>query len=274
MNVNPPWESQMKPFQVVDNLFFVGTQQASSHLIDTGCGLILLDTGYPKDLYLILDGIYQLGFDPHDIKYILHSHGHIDHFGGTRCLVELTDAKTFIGRQDADAVLGKNRLSYAEELGMRLQEPFYPDVLLDDGDIVSLGAAKIRCVHTPGHTQGTFSFFFDVFHGNAVHHVGMHGGVGVNSMERFYLEQHGLPLSLRDDFRAGLEMLKQEPVDIFIGNHQDQCNTIDKFNRITTGEANAFIDPDAWSDFLKQCALRLDALLFRESCKNKEESAL
>ena len=84
MNLQPPWESQMKPFKIAENLYFVGTKRASSHLIDTGCGLILLDTGYPKDLYLILDGIYRLGFNPSDIKYILHSHGHIDHFGGTK----------------------------------------------------------------------------------------------------------------------------------------------------------------------------------------------
>ena len=274
MKVQPPWESQMKPFRIAGNLYFIGTQQASSHMIDTGCGLILLDTAFPKNLYLILDGIYQLGFDPYDVKCILHSHGHIDHFGGTRYLTELTGAKTFIGRQDADTVQGKNNLSFTSELGMTLEEPFNPDVLLEDGDIVSLGKTKIRCVHTPGHTQGTFSFFFDIVQGDTVYHVGMHGGVGTNSMERSYLEQHELPLSLRDDFRAGLEKLRQESVDIFIGNHQDQCDTIGKFNRINAGEKDAFIDPSAWGKFLEKCAKRLDEMLAVEANENSKESTL
>jgi len=88
-------------------------------------------------------------------------------------------------------------------------------------------------------------------------------------MEQSYLEQHDLPKSLRDDFRAGLEKLKSEPVDIFIGNHQDQCDTIGKFNRITAGETNAFIDPAAWGVFLEKCGARLDELMFQESNTNE-----
>ena len=84
------WESRMEPFRVFGNLYFVGTEPASAHLIDTGAGLILLDSGYPETLYLVLDSIRRLGFRLEDLALILHSHGHIDHIGGTRALVELT----------------------------------------------------------------------------------------------------------------------------------------------------------------------------------------
>lgn len=91
----------MEPFRVFGNLYFVGTEPASAHLIDTGAGLILLDSGYPETLYLVLDSIRRLGFRLEDLALILHSHGHIDHIGGTRALVELTGAKTAIGAADA-----------------------------------------------------------------------------------------------------------------------------------------------------------------------------
>lgn len=78
------WESRMEPFRVFGNLYFVGTKPASAHLIDTGAGLILLDSGYPETLYLVLDSIRRLGFRLEDLALILHSHGHIDHIGGTR----------------------------------------------------------------------------------------------------------------------------------------------------------------------------------------------
>ena len=48
--IEHPWEGQIAPFQLAGNIFFVGTHQASSHLIDTGDGLILIDTGYANAL--------------------------------------------------------------------------------------------------------------------------------------------------------------------------------------------------------------------------------
>ena len=96
----------MDPFRIFGNLYFVGTTFVSSHVIDTGEGLILLDSGYPQCTYLVTEGMRRLGLDPMDIKYILHSHGHYDHIGGTRALVELTGTKTIIGREDVDYANG------------------------------------------------------------------------------------------------------------------------------------------------------------------------
>ena len=95
-----PWKGAFPPFKVFGNLYFVGTDPASTHVIDTGDGLIMLDTGYQHSLYLVLDGMYRLELDPRQLKYILLTHGHIDHLGAARALVELTGAKTAIGEED------------------------------------------------------------------------------------------------------------------------------------------------------------------------------
>lgn len=254
----------MRPFRVFGNLYFVGTKPASAHLIDTGDGLVLLDSGYAETLYLVLDSIRELGYNPRELKYVLHSHGHIDHAGATRQLVELTGAKTAIGRADRDSVTGARDLSYAAELGMRFEGTFEPDLLLDDGDEIRLGNTVFRCLHTPGHTEGTMSWFFDVRDGERVLRAGTHGGVGMNSMRCAYLEKYGLPLTLREDFRAGLRRLRGERVDVFIGNHQEQCDTLGKYARILRGETDAFADPAAWPAFLEKCEQNLDALLASE----------
>lgn len=52
----------MKPFRMVGNLYFVGTHKASSHLIDTGSGLILIDTGYEETADVIVESVTGLGF--------------------------------------------------------------------------------------------------------------------------------------------------------------------------------------------------------------------
>ena len=141
----------VKPFCIWGNLYFVGTEEASTHIVDTGDGLIMFDSGYQKTLYLVIHNMHLCGLNPLDLKYIVHTHGHIDHFGGTKALAELTGAKTFLGRNDRKYANGELDLSYAKELGMEFTETFEPDVLLDDGDIIELGNSQIKALATRGN---------------------------------------------------------------------------------------------------------------------------
>ena len=100
--IENPWDGKMKPFKIIGNVYFVGTFQASSHLIDTGDGFILIDTGYANTLDLVIESIGELGFNLKDIKYIINTHWHGDHTQGTKGMVELTGAKTLIGRYDEE----------------------------------------------------------------------------------------------------------------------------------------------------------------------------
>src|ERR1700690_21131 len=73
----PPAEAQAwKPFQIFDNLYYVGPQTASTYLIKSDKGLILIDPTYNWATDMVLANIRKLGFDPADIKYILITHGH------------------------------------------------------------------------------------------------------------------------------------------------------------------------------------------------------
>jgi metallo-beta-lactamase class B len=78
-----PYRYAVKPFCIYGNLFFVGNSDVSAHLIDTGDGLILIDTTYPTTAAMLIQSIWEVGFNPKDIKYIIHTHGHYDHFGAT-----------------------------------------------------------------------------------------------------------------------------------------------------------------------------------------------
>ena len=95
-----PWLWDVAPFKILDGLYYVGNRDVSCHLFDTGQGLLLLDTSYTQAAYLLLESIRALGFEPRDIKWILHSHGHIDHFGCTRMLVEKYGCKTYFPAAD------------------------------------------------------------------------------------------------------------------------------------------------------------------------------
>lgn len=245
-----PWEVQAKPFKIIGNVYFVGNTSASSHLIDTGDGLILIDSGYQEYLYQLIDSIYALGFNPHDVKYLIHSHGHIDHCGATKAFVELYGAKTFIGRGDEEFVNGKLDLTWAKELGLTYDGVFEADVIMEDGDVIELGNTKIKILSTPGHTPGTVSIFFDTKEDGQTYTVAMHGGVGVGSMKLEWLKKYDLSADCRQKFLEGIERLKKIDVDVFIGNHAWNNDTFGKYQRSLTEDKNPFIDSGEWVRFL------------------------
>jgi metallo-beta-lactamase class B len=246
-----PWEYHVHPFRIIGNLYYVGNKDVSSHLIDTGEGLILLDTAFPQTVYLLLESIRRLGFDPDDIRYILHCHGHYDHFGGTRAIVELTGAKTGLGKEDIEILRDRPELSWAPEYGVRFYETFQVDVPLSDGDTISLGNTSIECLHIPGHTPGSMAYFWQVRHSGQDYTVGIHGGPGRNTLTEDYLEQYHLPLSRRDQYMSSLRRLKGRRVDIFIGAHPSQNATLHKCSLMSKGH-NPFLDETAWPAYLDE----------------------
>ena len=261
-----PWVGYMPPFKMIGNLYFVGTEPASTHIIDTGDGLIMLDSGYQHSLYLVLQNMHMLGLDPMNIKFIVHTHGHIDHCGATRALVEMTGAKTFLGEPDRDYVNGKLDLSWAKELGVHL-ETFEPDILVHDGDEITLGNTTLKAVATPGHTPGAMSYLFNVECEGRTLTAGLHGGAGLNTLRRDFLDRYGLSDDCRRDFLCSAERLKTLKVDIFLGNHAGQSGTAAKYQHLLAGNTDAFIDPAGWVDFAESCKKRVLALIEKETAK-------
>lgn len=234
----------MTPFRIIGNVYFVGTFQASCHLIDTGDGLILIDPGYENTLYLVIDSIYQLGFDPKNIKYIVNTHWHHDHTEATAALADLSGAKTLLGRYDQQKAL----------------QFFQPDILLKDGDTLTLGNTTLTFLETPGHTKGTVSFFFETEENGTCYRVGMFGGAGANTMAQGRLDFEGA----RESYRASLHRLQKEHVDVFIGNHVWNNDTFVKGNILLETGENQFIDAQLWHTFLDFCEKRLDSVIAKD----------
>lgn len=235
---------KMTPFKIVGNVYFVGTYQASCHIIDTGEGLIMIDPGYSATAYLVIDSLYRSGFDPRDIKYIINTHWHGDHTEATADFADLSGAKTLIGRDDA----------------AKAKRHFVPDILIDDGDTLTLGNTTIRFVHTPGHTKGTVSFFFDTVEDGRSYRVGSFGGAGLNTMVPEAFDFDGC----REAYFASLARLKKERVDVFIGNHTWNNDTYGKSIGLLEGKSNGFINSEIWLTFLNTYENRLIKIIENE----------
>ena len=253
-----PDKYALEPFQIFGNLYYVGDKKVTSHLIDTGDGLILFDTGYGHTLPMQLHSIRALGFDPMDIRYIIHSHGHFDHFGSGNELRALTGAKVCMSGVDTRLLREKPERALIQ-WGPRPNDPVcWPDVELEDGDHIRLGNTDITCVLSPGHTCGTMTFFFDVTDGEKTLRAGYFGGAGLLTVYKDYCRKFDLPLNKSQMLADTLQKLKAYHVDVMLGNHPPQNRTLEKRQWMLDhpGE-NDFLDPDAWLQFLEAQEERL-----------------
>ena len=255
--------SDIKPSRLYRNIYFVGSSKVSVHLIETEVGLILIDTGYPSMYEQILCSIETLGFNAKDICAVFHSHGHVDHFGCTEKIKALCGAKTYISRIDNDIVNGKLDLSWSKELKISLLPFFDCDVLVEDGDVFTFGSTSVRCRLTPGHTDGVLSFFITVPDGQGgTVTAAMHGGIGLNTMKKAWLDSYGFSTRCRDVFRQGLHDLASEKVDLVLGNHPGQSGTVEKIAAIDEGKS--ILDPEEWQKFLLKTEKNLDKMIAEE----------
>lgn len=248
-----PSDYRLEPFCIFGNLYYVGDKKVCMHLIDTGEGLILFDTGYRHALHLLLENIRSLGFSPEDIKYIIHSHGHFDHFGGGNELRRRYKAKVFMSAVDTQLLRERPDRALLDLGPVPGDTICWPDVEIRDGDVVSLGGTAIRCVLTPGHTMGTMTFFFDVTDGRTTHKVAYMGGVGFLSVYKEFCRAYGLPENKCELMRQSIVKVRNEAVDIVIGNHPNHNCTLEKRQwMLDNPGTNPFINPNAWNIFLTE----------------------
>ena len=92
------------------------------------------------------------------IKAIANSHAHIDHILGARDVKNATGASFLLHPEDV--ALARMAGEHASRmLGQPAEAPPEPDYLLADGDDVEVEGLKLKVIHTPGHTQGSVSFY-------------------------------------------------------------------------------------------------------------------
>lgn len=102
------------------------------------------------------------------LKNILLTHGHIDHAGGAKDLRDATGAQLMIHKEDL--FLYQKIHLQASLFGLPAPPVSDIDRLLEDGIEVGEGALRCRVIHTPGHTPGSVSLYFDgkIFTGDAL----------------------------------------------------------------------------------------------------------
>lgn len=213
-----------------DNLAFIGDESVSCFLLRTEEGLILIDAMFPGQKYLdmIKKGIGDLGCDPHDLKAVLITHGHFDHFGSANRLREEFGCSLYMNSTDEALAKSKTERPFGLSFDM--------DGTLEDGQDFKLGETAIHCVATPGHTPGCISMIIPVTDEGRPHHLALWGGTGVT------------PETDKEAYLRSVESFSRVcdiyQVDAEISNHPFVDNSLlrlEVLRNITDGVPNPFV---------------------------------
>jgi glyoxylase-like metal-dependent hydrolase (beta-lactamase superfamily II) len=149
--------------------FIVGAFSTNCYV--TGCEqtreAILIDPGFDNSFEA--EKIFKF-IDENNLKlkFIVNTHGHIDHVCGNGRAKEKYNVPILIHEHDA-YMLGKVSKQMAIFFGFKGSSP-PADVVLRDGNLVEFGKIVLKVMHTPGHTRGSISLIGvkEVFSGDTL----------------------------------------------------------------------------------------------------------
>ncbi|MDR1495803.1 MAG: MBL fold metallo-hydrolase [Clostridiales Family XIII bacterium] len=143
--------------------------------LGTNCYLVWDDTDDAKEAFIVdpadfTDQVRSVVADEGlSLKYIILTHGHGDHVGGVNAILSAYPGVTLAAGKDEVSILADSSYNFTSYLSGRA-ETFQPDILLSDGDELTVGAIPLRVIATPGHTIGGISILIPgaVFSGDTL----------------------------------------------------------------------------------------------------------
>ncbi|KAH7393533.1 beta-lactamase-like protein [Cadophora sp. MPI-SDFR-AT-0126] len=164
------------PFSPFDNFYFVGQAGVSAWAYDTGDGLVVIDSldSSVEIKAIMIPALEGFGFTGNDIKHVIITHEHADHYGGAKYLKDTYNSTIY-----ASDVAWQEMATYDVPLNATNYPPSR-DATLVDGQVLTVGRISIETVLTPGHTPGTLSLIFPLTtkNGTEKHMAGLNGGTG------------------------------------------------------------------------------------------------
>ncbi len=181
---NRPDDPVIPATKVFDNVYAIGNSGTTVYVLRTSAGLLMIDALGAGDAEStkaqlesqLLPGFQKLGLDPAQVKVVLVTHGHADHYGGSAYFQERYGAKVYVS--PADWAVMENGAARAGGRGATRPPTPLPkhDADIVDGTPIVLGDLSLTPVAVPGHTPGSMAFIFPVTDNGQRHTAALFGG--------------------------------------------------------------------------------------------------
>ena len=269
--MNPEWTTPLPPFQIADNLYYVGSQDLAVYLVTTPAGNILINANLESSPPQIRASVEKLGFKWADTKILLNSQAHFDHMAGAAQILRETGAKNMVMERDAEVVESGGRTDFL--FAMKAVMAFPPakvDRVLKHCDTVELGGVKLTAHKTAGHTIGCTTWTLPVHlpgePADRMRNAVIVGGVGF--WDDFRLidagEKKASYPGIADDFAETFRVLRELPCDLFLGAHGSYFGLKSKLPRLEKEGPQVFLDAAGYKEFVAAGQAKFEAALKKE----------
>jgi metallo-beta-lactamase class B len=251
---------RMEPVKLFDNLYYMGFTDIGAWALTTSDGIILIDTlNSPQEAEeIMVPDMRKVGLDPARVKYAIIGHGHFDHFGG---------ASYFQGKGVPVALTAADwDLIERVPPNQTPQQAARPrpkrDMILADGQKITLGDTTVTILAQPGHTEGAVAILFPVKEKGRTYTALMLSGAN----------QTPTPASLAA-FEKALATAKREKAALLLNGHPglfgDEIGWMEAIRKNPSGP-NQFVYGEArfarYIDIMTECArARIAAMRYKPS---------
>lgn len=182
---NRPDDPPIPPTKILDDVYAIGNVGTTVYVLRTSAGLLMIDAlgGGSADATSaqlesqLLPGFRALGLDPAQVKIILVTHGHPDHWGGASYFQEHFGSKVYVSAADW-AQMERPARGRGGRGGTPTPVPGR-DGDITDGEPIALGNVTVTPVAIPGHTPGSMAFIFPVHDRGKAHVAAIFGGASL-----------------------------------------------------------------------------------------------
>lgn len=253
------WNQPFKPFRIIGNIYYVGTNNLACYLIATPGGHILIDTAMQESAPIVRANIEALGYKLKYVRIILSSHAHFDHVAGHADMKAATGAQVYATAADAAT------LESGGTKGFHPLNPYKPvkvDRIIKDGEVVRIGNVALTAHLTPGHTEGNTTWTTTVEENGKKYDVVFVGSMSINP--GVLMVNNPTWPKIAEAYAKSFQILKSLHCDVFLGPHAPFFNMEAKVKQIGTDQSNPFIDPEGYRNYIASYEKNYNEQILRE----------
>ncbi|MGO9445419.1 MAG: subclass B3 metallo-beta-lactamase [Thiobacillaceae bacterium] len=268
---NPAWTRPIAPFQIADNLYYVGSQDLASYLVVTAKGNILINANLATFPSHIRANVENLGFRRTDIKILINSQAHADHMAGAAEVIRETHAKNMVMDGDVRVVETGARADFmSSSPNIQFYTPLHVDRVLHNEDTISLGGVILTAHKTAGHTRGcttwTMRSHIPREPAGTLRNIVIVGGTSFWSEYHFVATPaHAVSYpGIVEEFKNTFAVLRALPCDVFLGAHGEYFDMLTKLRRYLKDGPRVSVDPEGYKDFVADAQKNFEQELIKQ----------